>query len=200
MKVIGLTGGIGTGKSTVSDYLRKRNIAVIDADALAREITGPGMPLLREIRILLGDQVFRPDGTMDRQLVARKIFADQRLLHAYEDLTTKEVVRLCLEKADEYGQNSNVSMVVIDAPLLFECGMDAYTDETWVVDVHQEVRIARVLKRDGISREEVMDRIRRQMSADEKRKRANFVIDNSGNLQHLYEQVDKLLERVGNEG
>lgn len=156
--------------------------------------------MLREIRILLGDQVFRPDGTMDRQLVARKIFADQRLLHAYEDLTTKEVVRLCLEKADEYSQNSNVSMVVIDAPLLFECGMDAYTDETWVVDVPQEIRIARVLKRDGISHEEVMDRIRRQMSADEKRKRANYVIDNSGNLQHLYEQVDKLLERVGNEG
>lgn len=200
MKVIGLTGGIGTGKSTVSDYLRKRNIAVIDADAISREITGPGMPLLREIRILLGDQVFRPDGTMDRQLVASKIFADQRLLHAYEDLTTKEVVRLCLEKADEYGRNSDVSLVVIDAPLLFECGMDTYTDETWVVDVPQEERISRVLKRDGISREAVMDRIRRQMPADEKCKRANFVIDNGGDLPHLYEQVDKLLERVGNEG
>lgn len=199
MKVIGLTGGIGTGKSTVSAYLGQFNIPVIDADAIAREITAPGSPVLSDIRILLGDEVFREDGTMDRQKVAAKIFADRELLQAYERLTTDEAVRQCLERIEAYRENSAAEMVVLDAPLLFECGMKTYTDEDWVVDADLDVRIDRVMERDGISREAIMDRIARQMSAEEKRKRADYVIDNSGSLDELYRQVDMLLERSRNE-
>ncbi len=199
MKVIGLTGGIGTGKSTVSAYLRQQNIPVIDADAIAREITAPGSPVLSDIRVLLGDGVFFEDGSMDRQKVAGKIFADPQLLEAYEKLTTAEAVRQCLAQIEDYRCRGTDGLLILDAPLLFECGMEQYTDENWVVDADLEVRISRVMNRDGISREAIMDRIHRQMSAAEKISRADYIIDNSGDLGTLYKQVERLLERSRDE-
>ena len=162
MKVIGLTGGIGTGKSTVSAYLKQKNIPIVDADQIAREITAPGSPVLDDIRALLGDDVFFEDGTMDRQ---KGIY----------------------------------DMAVLDAPLLFECGLESQTDEDWVVDADLEIRISRVMARDGISRQAIIDRIQRQMSSEKKRELADFVIDNSGSLDELYVQVDALLERKTDE-
>jgi dephospho-CoA kinase len=200
MKVIGLTGGIGTGKSTVSAYLRQKNIPVIDADAIAREITSPGAPALKDIRILLGDEVFLADGSMDRQKVAGKIFHDETLLRAYEALTTAEAVRQCLNQIDTYRSRGDVDIAVVDAPLLFECRMEQYTDEVWVVDADLDVRLARVMARDGLSEEAIMDRISRQMSSEEKRRRATYILDNSGTLDSLHQQVDRLLERSRYEG
>ena len=195
MKVIGLTGGIGTGKSTVSAYLKQKNIPVVDADQIAREITAPGSPVLDDIRALLGDDVFFEDGTMDRQKVASIIFSNQEILSAYEALTTAEAVRRCISELDEYRQQGIYDMAVLDAPLLFECGLESQTDEDWVVDADLEVRISRVMARDGISRHAIMDRIHRQMSSEKKRELADFVIDNSGSLDELHVQIDQLLER-----
>ena len=195
MKVIGLTGGIGTGKSTVSAYLKQKNIPVVDADQIAWEITAPGSPVLDDIRALLGDDVFFEDGTMDRQKVASIIFSNQEILSAYEALTTAEAVRRCISELDEYRQQGIYDMAVLDAPLLFECGLESQTDEDWVVDADLEVRISRVMARDGISRQAIMDRIHRQMSSEKKRELADFVIDNSGSLDELHVQIDQLLER-----
>ena len=199
MKVIGLTGGIGTGKSTVSAYLKQKNIPIVDADQIAREITAPGSPVLDDIRALLGDDVFFEDGTMDRQKVASVIFSNQELLSAYEALTTAEAVRRCILELEEYRQKGNYDMAVLDAPLLFECGLESQTDEDWVVDADLEIRISRVMARDSISRQAIMDRIQRQMSSEKKRELADFVIDNSGSLDELYVQVDALLERKTDE-
>ena len=199
MKVIGLTGGIGTGKSTVSAYLKQKNIPIVDADQIAREITAPGSPVLDDIRALLGDDVFFEDGTMDRQKVASVIFSNQELLSAYEALTTAEAVRRCILELEEYRQKGIYHMAVLDAPLLFECGLESQTDEDWVVDADLEIRISRVMARDGISRQAIMDRIQRQMSSEKKRELADFVIDNSGSLDELYVQVDALLERKTDE-
>ena len=193
MKVIGLTGGIGTGKSTVSAYLKQKNIPVIDADQISREITAPGSPVLEDIRALLGDEVFHEDGTMDRQKVASIIFRDREILAAYEALTTAEAVRRCMAEIENCRQQGIYDMAVLDAPLLFECGLQEQTDEDWVVDADLEVRISRVMKRDGISRQAILDRIERQMSSEEKRKLADFVLDNSGGLEELYVQIDALL-------
>lgn len=199
MKVIGLTGGIGTGKSTVSAYLRQKNIPVIDADEIAREITAPGSPVLSDIRILLGDDVFHRDGTLDRQKVAGKIFSDTQILKAYEKLTTEEAVRRCLNEAEAYRADGEFETVVIDAPLLFECGMETYTDEDWVVDADLKVRIERVMKRDGLTEDAIMDRIRRQMSSEDKCAKADAVLNNSGSLEALHCQIDQLLNRRDNE-
>ena len=199
MKVIGLTGGIGTGKSTVSAYLKQKNIPVVDADQIAREITAPGSPVLDDIRVLLGDEVFFEDGTMDRQKVASVIFSNQEILSAYEALTTAEAVRRCISELEEYRQMGTYDMAVLDAPLLFECGLESQTDEDWVVDADLETRISRVMARDGISRQAIMDRIHRQMSSEKKREMADFVIDNSGSLDELHAQIDQLLERRADE-
>ena len=199
MKVIGLTGGIGTGKSTVSAYLAQKNIPIIDADKIARNITAPGSAVLADIRALLGDEVFFDDGTMNRAKVADRIFSDREILMQYEALTTAEAVRLCIQELEGYRRQGNVTIAVLDAPLLFECGMEEYTDENWVVDADLEVRIARVMARDGISRQQIMDRIQRQMSAEEKLQKADCVLDNSGSLESLHHQIDRLLERSNDE-
>lgn len=199
MKVIGLTGGIGTGKSTVSAYLAQKNIPIIDADKIARNITSPGSAVLADIRALLGDEVFFDDGTMNRAKVADRIFSDREILMQYEALTTAEAVRLCIQELEGYRRQGNVTIAVLDAPLLFECGMEEYTDENWVVDADLEVRIARVMARDGISRQQIMDRIQRQMSAEEKLQKADCVLDNSGSLESLHHQIDRLLERSNDE-
>lgn len=196
MKIVGLTGGIGTGKSTVSAYLKEKAIPVIDADKIAHEITEKGSPVLDSIKKLLGDEVFNSDGTLNRQAVAGIIFNDEKMLTEYQKLTTDKVIEICAEKADEYRKSESKGIAVLDAPLLFECGMEKYTDEVWLVDADIEVRLHRIYLRDGLSKEAIWDRIKNQMSAEEKAEKADFVIDNSKDLKWLYNQIDQLLERV----
>lgn len=199
MKVIGLTGGIGTGKSTVSGYLRKKGIPIIDADQISRQITEKGSDLLNPIRKLLGDRVFFADGQMNRQAVAETIFHDKEKLKKYENLITTEVIRRSLNEIERYKRQQSSPLIVYDAPLLFEFGFQCYTDTTWLVVADLEIRIERISKRDKISKEEIMDRIHHQMPTGEKEALADAIIDNSGDLKRLFQQVDLLLERIENE-
>ena len=197
MKVIGLTGGIGTGKSTVSAYLKEKQIPVIDADAIARDMTKPGAPVLPKISALLGESVLLPDGSLNRKAVADLIFQDSALLKAYEALTTREVIAQCQREIERCREEGGCSMAVLDAPLLFESGADRFVDETWLVCADLEVRLARVARRDGTSREQILRRIDHQMPDEEKKALADHVIDNSLDVSRLYEQVDRLMERNG---
>ncbi len=199
MKVIGLTGGMGTGKSTVSSYLKQQGIPVVDADMIAHDITEKNSPILRDIRTLLGDQVFYNNGEMNRHAVAEIIFRDQEKLKAYEAITTKAVLQKSLEQIEGYRKQGMVNLIVYDAPLLFECNFQHHVDETWLVDAAMGVRLSRIAKRDGLTKEQILDRINHQMSTEEKAKLADFVIDNSGDLEGLYSQVEQLLERIANE-
>lgn len=199
MRMIGLTGGIGSGKSTVSAYLREKNIPVVDADDISRKLTAPGSALLPAVRILLGEKVFHEDGSLNRQAVADCIFSDSQLLKSYEALITKETARQCLEELRRLEAEDRWSAAVLDAPLLFECGMQRYTDENWLVQADPETRIARVTTRDGISREAICDRMQRQMSDEKKASLADVIIENSGSLEELYRQIDRQLERMKNE-
>ncbi|MDD6816111.1 MAG: dephospho-CoA kinase [Firmicutes bacterium] len=200
MRIIGLTGGIGSGKSTVSAYLREKKIPVVDADSISRQLTAPGSSLLPAVRILLGDKVFREDGKLNRQAVADIIFNDKELLKSYEELITNETARRCLEELRQLDEQKRWKAAVLDAPLLFECGMQQYMDENWLVQADPETRIARVTARDGISREAICDRMQRQMSEEKKASLADVIIENSGSLEELYRQIDRQLERIGNEG
>ena len=200
MRIIGLTGGIGSGKSTVSAYLREKKIPVVDADSISRQLTAPGSSLLPAVRILLGDKVFREDGKLNRQAVADIIFNDKELLKSYEELITNETARRCLEELRQLDEQRRWKAAVLDAPLLFECGMQQYMDENWLVQADPETRIARVTARDGISREAICDRMQRQMSEEKKASLADVIIENSGSLEELYRQIDRQLERMKNEG
>ena len=196
MKIIGLTGGIGTGKSTVSAYLKEKGCVILDADKMSRQLTAPGGDALPAIRRTFGDEVFYDDGTLDRKKLGSIVFNDADKLKALEEITTQKVVEQTIDGLVRLRKASYNGIVIIDAPLLFECGMQVLAEENWLVTAGLEVRIERIIKRDGLDRQSILDRINNQMNDEEKMTMADYVIDNSGNLESLYQQLDKLIERV----
>ena len=197
MKVIGLTGGIGSGKSTVSEYLIKKGYTVIDADAISRAATAPGGPALKPILLEFGAGVFKDDGTLERKAMADMVFASREGRHRLEDIVCTIVKDEFMAQVEHLREEGHEGPVFFDAPLLFEMGLEKDMDESWLVTASVETRISRVMKRDGLSREEILRRIDSQMSDDEKEKLADHVITNSLDLTWLYEQVDALLCIVG---
>lgn len=196
MKIIGLTGGIGTGKSTVSAYLKEKGCVILDADKMSRQLTAPGGDALPAIRKAFGDEVFFDDGTLDRKKLGSIVFNNADKLKSLEEITTQKVVEQTIDGLVRLRKASYNGIVIIDAPLLFECGMQVLAEENWLVTTDLEVRIERIIKRDGLDRQSILDRINNQMSDEEKMSMADYIIDNSGSLESLYEQIDKLIERV----
>ena len=196
---IGLTGGVGCGKSTVSTYLKELGIPIIDGDKLAREAVTPGSEAMEKIRATFGDGVFTPEGALDRRKVADLVFTDEAerqklnaIIHPFIWRRTREE----LYKAEKAGAKA----VVLDMPLLLEIGWHLRVEAVWVVYVPQEIQIARVMGRDGLTREQVMDRIGKQMSTENKLKYADVVIDNSGTVEETRAQVDVALKAMGVSG
>lgn len=196
MKVIGLTGGTGSGKSTVAAYLEKKGCIIIDADKISRELTKPGGEALEPIRIRFGDDVFFEDGSLDRKKLGRIVFKDNAKLRSLEEITTDIVIKKTLEKVEQLKKRGFEGTVILDAPLLFECGMKDCTDENWLVTCDLEKRIQRLIDRDGLSRESIMNRMANQLSDERKRMMADRVIENSGNLSELYSRIDRIIERA----
>ncbi len=199
MKVIGLTGGTGSGKSTVAAYLEKKGCIIIDADKISRELTKPGGEALEPIRRRFGDDVFFEDGSLDRKKLGGIVFNDNAKLRSLEEITTDIVIKKTLEKVEQLKNKGFDGTVVLDAPLLFECGMKDCTDENWLVTCDLENRIQRLIDRDGISRQNILDRIANQLSDEQKRMMADRVIENSGSLSELYSRIDRFIERAEDE-
>lgn len=184
IKVIGLTGGIASGKSTVSDVLAELGAVIIDADLLSREVTLPGSKGLRRIRQVFGEGILTPDGTLDRHRLGEIIFHDDSararlnsIIHPLVIERTTEQLRALQDRAKEQGK---ALVAVVDAPLLIEAGVDSICDEIWVVAVSREVQAERLMKREGYMLDEALSRIDAQMPLDEKKRRATRVIDNEG--------------------
>lgn len=193
MKIVGLTGGIGSGKSTVSNYLLKKGYPIIDADKIAREIVEPNSKTLKKLVECFSDEILNYDGSLNRKALAQIAFFNQESKMKLDDIMLEEIVRIIHEKVAFYSKLNN-EFVFIDAPLLFEAGLDKVSNEVWVVDTEDEMRIERVVKRDGMTRQEVLARLQKQMSREEKNKRATYILDNSTTQQALYEQIEKLLK------
>lgn len=196
MKLIGLTGGIGSGKSTVSEYLISKGYHVLDADAISKEIVEPGSPILRDISKIFGNAVLTDDGKLDRKAMSAIIFSNEEYKKKLDDIMHKEVINITLKRAEKIFEKCPEAVVFIDAPLLFEAGVDKYTEQNWVVDADDEVRIKRVIDRSGLSREEIERRIANQMSRGDRIAKGTHILDNSGDKEHLFEQVDKLLNQL----
>jgi len=195
MKVIGLTGGIGSGKSTVSAYLKEQGFFILDADQIAHDITKKGSPVLTRIADAFGADMLDADGNLQRKKLAAVAFSTQENKVLLESLTTAEVVRLIDEQVGQLRKDGEYDIIFIDAPLLFEVGVDRLTDLVWMVSADDDIRIARVMARDQISREDVLQRIANQMDNEEKIRRSQEVIDNSRGKEELYQQVAALLEK-----
>ena len=194
MKVIGLTGGIGSGKSTVSDYLRKKQIYIIDADAISREIVIPNSEnsALDELVNAFGKSILNSDGSLNRKGLAAIVFNDKESKAKLDEIMLGKIIDIILERI-ELSKKNNLDKLVVDAPLLFEAGLDKYCDETWVVDASDEVRIQRVMQRDQATAEEVAARIKSQSSREEKISKGTHILENSTTLQDLYEQIEKII-------
>lgn len=191
MRVIGLTGGIASGKSTISDYLRQHGAIVIDADVLAREIVRRGQPAWQDIVSCFGKEVLQEDGEIDRVRLGQKVFSDQRARELLNRITHPRVIEKTRETIGRIKKVRPDAVVVVDAPLLIEAGMDSLVDEVWVVAVDEETQVQRVMERDGLDRTAARQRIASQMPLKEKIKRADRVIDNQGPLAKTLADVEK---------
>lgn len=193
MKIIGLTGGIGSGKSTVSDYLMKRGFPVLDADRIAREIVLPGSEMLIQLKSVFGEEIIQDDGGLNRKRLGEIVFSDAEKKKLLDQLMHTRILVLIHERILEH---RGEKVVFIDAPLLFETGLDKSVGEVWVIDVEDEIRIRRIMERDGLEREDILKRFNSQMTRDEKNKRADVILNNSGDVEALYQQIERLLQKI----
>lgn len=195
MKVIGLTGGIATGKSTVSQMLVKAGLPVIDADLIARQLVQPGEPAFREIVQAFGAEILQKDGSIDRKLLGRLIFAQPSRRRRLNQITHPKIIQAIEDELARL-KTKGIPLVILDVPLLLETGMDAMVDEIWVVACSRDVQVQRLQDRDKLSLEETEDRLRAQMPLDEKKKFAHQIIDNSRDIDHTRRQVLSLVRSL----
>ncbi|MEU8799716.1 dephospho-CoA kinase [Spirillospora sp. NPDC048819] len=193
MLKVGLTGGIGSGKSEVSARLAERGALVIDADKIAREVVEPGTPGLAAVVAEFGDDVLLPSGALDREKVGRIVFADADRLAALNAIVHPLVGDRMQELMDAAPGGA---VVVYDVPLLAENGLAPMYDEVVVVDAPEDVQLDRLVARRGMTEEDARARMANQASRADRRAVATHVIDNSGTLDDLKTQVDALWESL----
>lgn len=179
IRVIGLTGGIATGKSSIALFFAEKGIPVIDADQLARSAVLPGRPALGEIASLFGQEVLTHDGVLDRTLLGALIFADREKRRQLENILHPEIRKLAEELIAQAAAAGHQRLIYM-APLLIEAGAEDRVDTVWVVTVRPEVQLERLMRRDGITREMAQRMVDSQMPLAEKERYGSVVIDNSG--------------------
>jgi dephospho-CoA kinase len=195
LRIIGLTGGIGSGKSTVARLIAARGIPVIDADQLAREVTVPGTPALAEIAAQWPD-VIGADGQLDRRKLAAIVFSDPPARARLEAITHPRIIAAAKQRTDEWARAGH-RLAFYEAALLIEAGRQRDFDDLIVVDAPEADRIARVVARDGVTEDAVRARIAAQMPLEEKRRLATHVIENDADADALRGKVDTLLATLG---
>lgn len=193
MYLIGITGGIGSGKSTVTEFIRNKKIKVVDADEISREITKDGSHTINQLVTIFGEEILKEPGVLDRKKLAKLVFNDLDMKKKLDDFM---LIRIISEINRQLMLLSNEGLVFLDAPLLYEAELDKICEEVWTVSAPLEVRIARVMKRDGVSKEEVKERINNQMPDEEKNKLADVVLDNSSDKIKLEQDIETKLKEV----
>lgn len=200
--VLGLSGGIGSGKSTVSAALQELGAALVDADAIVHELQGPGQPMLAELAREFGDEILNSAGELDRAALGAIVFRDEAKRVALGKISHPPVIATMMRRT-RAAVDSGVPMVVVDIPLLFEgvkSGQGAAAvmdfDATLLVWVPMEVQAQRTQERDGSDAAEVRRRIAAQMPIDEKKSLCDFVVDNSGTPEQTRQQVEALYAKL----
>lgn len=189
---IALTGGIASGKSTVSDLFRRKGAVILDGDQAAREAVRPGTRSWRRLRELLGPDFFLEDGELDRRRLRLRIIDDPSLRAEVNAVLYPAVMEIIKEGWREACSHNPQALVLFDIPLLYEAGLDGRFDRVILVYAPPEVQVRRLMERDGVSREEAERTLAMQMSIDRKRVRAHLMIDNGGSLEATRRQVDAL--------
>ena len=196
--ILGLTGGIATGKSTVTGMLRERGIPVIDADQIAREVVEPGKPAYDAIVGHFGRDILLEDGQIDRKKLGEIVFSDESERQKLNAIVHPEVRRVMREEA-ETAEKNGVSIVFMDIPLLFESKLQYMVEKIVVVYAPAAMQLARMMERDELEEEQAQKRLRAQFPIDQKREEADFLIDNSRTREETERQVENMLAEIRGE-
>ncbi|WP_081413177.1 dephospho-CoA kinase [Aneurinibacillus terranovensis] len=193
--IIGLTGGIACGKSTVSRMLAEREARIIDADIIAREVVRPGEEAWSLIAEHFGQSILLPNQEIDRARLGKLVFSDEKARLILNGIV-HPAVRKRMRELTAHAVAEGIPLIVLDIPLLYESGLEYMVEAVVVVYCTPEQQLKRLMKRNGLSREEALRRIASQIPVEEKKKRASYVIDNSGTLEETERQVNKLIQRL----
>ena len=196
-KIIGITGGIASGKSTVTNYLRQKGYQVIDADQVVHELQAKGGKLYQALVSWLGSAILNEAGELERPKLSQLIFSSQENLAKSSQLQNDIIRQELANRRDQLAKTEETFFM--DIPLLFEQDYVDWFDEVWLVYVNPETQIKRLKARNGYSQEEAQQRLASQMKLEDKVPYADFVIKNDGNLEELIEQIDKKLRRLRND-
>ena len=191
MKKIGITGGIGSGKSTVSEYLIKEGYDIIDCDKIARDIVTPEFGLLKKLALIIGPEILNQDGTLNREKTSEIVFASDEKRKLLNDITHEAIRDIILQRF----QNASSDPIFVDAALLFETGFADELDVIWMVKADENLRKKRVFERDKTDIENIEARMNAQMDDGEKEKLADEIIDNSGSKEELFKHIEELLKK-----
>ena len=188
MKVIGLTGGIGSGKSTVSQFLQELGVVVLDADKVGHEAYLPGTETWRELVAAFGKEILTPDDNIDRKKLGGIVFSNPESLARLNQIVHPRMFEMMKERIEEY-RRQGVKVVVLEAAILLEAKWTPLVDEVWVTVASESAVVERAKERTGLPEEQILARIRSQLSVEERIKHANVVIYNDGNLDELKAKV-----------
>ena len=192
---LGLTGGIATGKTTISNYLKSIDIPVLDADEYARKIVEPGTPGLAAITNTFGEQVLRADGSLNRKLLGQIVFNDSSARQTLNDITHPRIQQMMADELHRLAEQQT-PLVILDIPLLLENNNVAGADAVMVVSIPESLQLTRLMQRNNLTEKEAHARISAQMPLVEKEKLADFVIDNSGTISNTQKQVEKVIQKI----
>ncbi len=195
MRVIGLTGGIGSGKSTVAELLAGKGAVVLDADKVGHEAYRPGTPAWKEVVATFGKDIVAGDGSIDRRKLGAIVFADPAALQRLNAIMHPRMFEMMRERIDEF-RRRGVEVVVLDAAILLEANWTPLVDEVWVVVASEDRVVERAVARTGLPEEQIRRRIRSQLSNEERCRHASVVIENDGSLEELRAKVDRLWEEL----
>lgn len=195
MKIIGLTGGIGSGKSTVARSLQKHGFPIVDADLIAREIVEPGQPALAELTKEFGEDILNADGSLDRGLLASRAFTNKDTTQRLNNITHPRINQRTQELFDEARENG-AEAVIYDMPLLIDKGLHKDMDATIVVHAAEHVRLERLTTKRGLDADDVRRRINAQIDDETRKQHADILLDNNGTEEDLTKQIAEAVDKI----
>ena len=196
--IVGLTGGIVVGKSTVASMFRDLGAKIIDADKLGHSVILPNKPAWKKIVKIFGKDILQNDLTIDREKLGKIVFANQALLKKLNEVTHPEITKIIKKEINlaRNATNNQGKVLIVDAALIYEAKIDRFMDKIIVVYIDKDKQTKRLIKRNNLSKEEALQRVRSQIPMEEKAKMADYVIDNSNSLDKTREQVKKIWKKL----
>ncbi|GAA2859953.1 dephospho-CoA kinase [Lactobacillus intestinalis] len=193
--VLGLTGGIATGKSTADKFFEEKNIPIVDCDEIAHNIMNVNKPAWKDIKEVFGDEYLNEDQTINRKKLGKLVFNDPTKMKILNEITHPRIFQEMESQIAQY-KSEGYSLIIVDAPVLFESHSEKYYNETLVISLPQDLQLKRLMARNNLTKEEALSRINSQMSLKEKEARATYVIENTGSVEDLYKKLNELLTKI----